>query len=963
MEPAGPGAEAGAEGAAGDPYRRPARRTQWLLSALAHHYGLDRGVENEIVVLATGLDQYLQEVFHHLDCRGAGRLPRADFRALCAVLGLRAEGAASGEAPRDATPGDANSGDVASGEGAAGVATDGDADAEEEARLALRAEPPELTFRQFHARLCGYFGTRAGPRLPRGALSEHIETQIRLRRPRRRRRHPPRAPGPEGGPGGAEGERVARLEEENSSLRELVEDLRAALQSSDARCLALQVRAGGRWQRWRGIVGGIRTAGEVGLWKSQAGAHEAGCGRPEAVARELRQAQGALAAAEARAGRLQQGQAEVRRRAEEARQAVLRSLRRVRELEALAQQVPGLQRWVGRLEAELQRYRSQEPQRPAPTQLRPEPGDPRDRPEEGGAGDTATTAERRWRSDSSLGSRALDGVRPQPAMPETTEGALCDTPVLRVPPDAEAGNPPDLVSQTLPSSPGASVSPDRGDEQLFRSVEGQAASDEEEEEEKWRKQQRPPAAQAEVLLACPSSCQSGGDDQTAKKLKTSCGHVGGVDHARSLGQLEAQGFSGKTLVTPMQEAERQKGAEIEHLRLELQMVETERVLLSLLEEKLVDVLQLLQRLLDLKEAPGPRPSWMPCTKRWLTVSSCRGSLQDRPPQTLLPPTPFSSPAEVAGTAGPALTALGVLRVSSVGSPSIRRAGLGLPQDPKGLLSLEPDPQGCPHKISRLFSPFPSCHPIGHCQPPSRALPPQPQPSGTGRQKGALTRGLAGRTSQALRPVVTSRSQRPRSVPRPGPGPPRGPLSQCPLPTAACQMPTWALLGLLWAVAGATQDCPARCSCQALESMGLRVDCEGRGLAALPALPAHTRQLLLTNNSLRTVPPGAFDRLPQLQTLEVAHNPWHCDCGLAYLRLWLQDHTPEALLVAHCASPARAARRPLGQLTGYQLGSCGWQLQGSWAYPGVWWDMALVAVATLGLALLAGLLCVSTEPWR
>ena len=82
------------EGAASDPYRRPARRTQWLLSALAHHYGLDRGVENEIVVLATGLDQYLQEVFHHLDSRGAGRLPRADFRALCAVLGLRFEGAA-----------------------------------------------------------------------------------------------------------------------------------------------------------------------------------------------------------------------------------------------------------------------------------------------------------------------------------------------------------------------------------------------------------------------------------------------------------------------------------------------------------------------------------------------------------------------------------------------------------------------------------------------------------------------------------------------------------------------------------------------------------------------------------------------------------------------------------------------------------------------------------------------------
>ncbi|XP_073889266.1 EF-hand and coiled-coil domain-containing protein 1 isoform X3 [Macaca fascicularis] len=326
MEPDSAGAEAGMESAGGDPYRRPARRTQWLLSALAHHYGLDRGVENEIVVLATGLDQYLQEVFHHLDCRGAGRLPRADFRALCAVLGLRAEGAtAAGEAA-----GDANSRAVTTGDAAAELATDGDSDTDEEARLALRAEPPELTFRQFHARLCGYFGTRAGPRLPRGALSEHIETQIRLRRPRRRRR-PPCAPGPDSGP---DCERVARLEEENSSLRELVEDLRAALQSSDARCLALQ----------------------VGLWKSQASTHEMERGGPEAAVRELRQAQGALAAAEARAGRLRRGQAEVRRRAEEARQVVLRSLHRVRELEALARQVPGLQRWVRRLEAELQRY-------------------------------------------------------------------------------------------------------------------------------------------------------------------------------------------------------------------------------------------------------------------------------------------------------------------------------------------------------------------------------------------------------------------------------------------------------------------------------------------------------------------------------------------------------------------------------------------------------------------------------
>ncbi|XP_006870536.1 PREDICTED: EF-hand and coiled-coil domain-containing protein 1 [Chrysochloris asiatica] len=512
------------EGASSDPYRRPARRTQWLLSALAHHYGLDRGVENEIVVLATGLDQYLQEVFHHLDSRGAGRLSRADFRALCAVLGLRTEGTvASTEAA-----GNGNAGDAAAGE-----AVDRDVDAEEEARLALCAEPSELTFRQFHARLCGYFGTRAGPRLPRGALSEHIETQIRLRRPRRRRNRPPHASGCDGGP---DGERVARLEEENSSLRELVEDLRAALQSSDARCLALQ----------------------VGLWKSQAGTLQEGCRGPQETARELQQARGALAAAEAREGRLRRGQAEVRQRAEDARQAVLHSLCRVRELEALAQQVPGLQLWVRRLEAELQCYRSEVTQLPVSPQASPELETNNGEPEDSVARDPGPLPEgAAWQSDSSSGSRHLD----------------------------------------------------EEDEQLFRSVEGQAASDEEDDhEEKWREEQSPPLAEVMKLLAGLLNCRSGCDDQPAKQLMTCFSHLGNADHTLTLGELEAfvamlveqlgtQDYNRKTLGTPGEEAElQQKVEENEHLRLELQMVETERVRLSLLEEKLGDVLQLLQRL-------------------------------------------------------------------------------------------------------------------------------------------------------------------------------------------------------------------------------------------------------------------------------------------------------------------------------------------------------------------------------
>uniref|UniRef100_A0A8D0GFT9 EF-hand domain-containing protein n=1 Tax=Sphenodon punctatus TaxID=8508 RepID=A0A8D0GFT9_SPHPU len=196
-----------------DPYSRPARRTQWLVSALAYHYGLDRGVENEIIVLATGLDQYLQEIFHHLDCEGEGRIPGEDFQTLCRVLGLE--------------------------EAATAVV-----DPEECAGLCENLAP-ELTFRQFHAKLCGYFSTKAGcqqcqgvARLPVGKESEHIETQIRLRSPLRRRRDKIVALEQ------AE-DRIVKLEDEVASLRELVEDMRAALQSSDARCLALQVSANG----------------------------------------------------------------------------------------------------------------------------------------------------------------------------------------------------------------------------------------------------------------------------------------------------------------------------------------------------------------------------------------------------------------------------------------------------------------------------------------------------------------------------------------------------------------------------------------------------------------------------------------------------------------------------------------------------------------------------------------------
>ncbi|XP_073925643.1 EF-hand and coiled-coil domain-containing protein 1-like [Castor canadensis] len=354
-----------------------------------------------------------------------------------------------------------------------------------------------------------------------------------------------------------------------------------------------------RWGQGRGVP----ATWQVDLWKSQAGAAEAEAGRGgcKAAAQEL---QGALEAAEARAGRLQRGQAEVRRRAEEAQEAVLRSLRRVRELEALARRVPGLQRGVRRLEAELscsatgnsnvlsledrlfgpkpqwanleahnpKPVMSEGPKLPRSSRASPELENESGEPEDHGTRDPDASPKGTWQSDSSLESRA----------------------------------------------------PEEVDEQLFCSVEGQATSEEEdEEEEEWQEEQRP--------SGCGSQCH----DQMVKTPRTYSSHCGNANHTCTLRELEAhitrlgeqrqaQGCSRKALGTPGEEAElQQKVVESEHLRLELQMVETERVQLSLLEEKVVDVLQLLQRLRDLNISKRALGKILLCT-----LDTCRDPTQE-----------------------------------------------------------------------------------------------------------------------------------------------------------------------------------------------------------------------------------------------------------------------------------------------------------------------------------------------
>ncbi|XP_043108901.1 EF-hand and coiled-coil domain-containing protein 1 isoform X2 [Puntigrus tetrazona] len=223
---------------------RAARKSEWLTCALTHHFSPDPCVENEIVVLATGVDQYLQEVFHHLAFyHGDDLVSGEDFRSLCLILGI----------PESAETESATS----------------------EHRDVCHGLPLALNFKDFHARICGFFSLKAqegqtGVRLPVSEETEHVEREIRLRCPRVRRRKcvsfdlsaeqqnrgrsaRRSSQNPDHLQSSAvEPKRNAvdinpqrrwqdQLELENASLRELVEDLRSSLQSSDARCLALEV--------------------------------------------------------------------------------------------------------------------------------------------------------------------------------------------------------------------------------------------------------------------------------------------------------------------------------------------------------------------------------------------------------------------------------------------------------------------------------------------------------------------------------------------------------------------------------------------------------------------------------------------------------------------------------------------------------------------------------------------------
>ncbi|XP_005452303.1 EF-hand and coiled-coil domain-containing protein 1 isoform X1 [Oreochromis niloticus] len=543
------------------PSPRAARKSEWLRSALAHHHCSDPGVENEIVVLATGIDQYLQEVFHHLAFPSRDDTVSAkDFTALCAVLGLnRAEvGKRTANVKETAGAGEREEED-------------------EEFKDICSGLPSQLSFKEFHSRLCGYFRVRSARRgtgecalrLPVSEDTELVERQIRLRWPRVRRRKCVSfdLTKDQNGPinTSVKGRTSEHREpDEVAALRELVEDLRSALQGSDARCLALEVAL--RQERSSTLPSAscynpaiskpktsitfiqgklVPTQRIKGQLSSAAGDSARRVARKrdirdpllrelklirssrdgqleEAIRfnkhleeelqwayQEVRKLQGVEAA-------LRKENTQIRKRAEEAREALSSGLQQVRLIQEQARSVPQLQSRITQLETELHRYR------------------------------TSCTCV------------------PSPA--------------------GQQNHPEDTCSKTVALSTDA--------ECLQRAVEGRAASDEEEEDSRMREEEQRCLMEVKRHIGRMHGCSKGCQDHVVHHLlsqsqmydrnlsSTSKGNRG---HFCWKGPNQEQPQGGFKQASPEEEEERTQE-------------ENEKTRLSLLEGKLTDSLALLLQL-------------------------------------------------------------------------------------------------------------------------------------------------------------------------------------------------------------------------------------------------------------------------------------------------------------------------------------------------------------------------------
>ncbi|XP_054646141.1 glycoprotein IX (platelet) [Dunckerocampus dactyliophorus] len=125
---------------------------------------------------------------------------------------------------------------------------------------------------------------------------------------------------------------------------------------------------------------------------------------------------------------------------------------------------------------------------------------------------------------------------------------------------------------------------------------------------------------------------------------------------------------------------------------------------------------------------------------------------------------------------------------------------------------------------------------------------------------------------------------------------------------------------LWATI-TTPSLGQACLCTSLRTAGLRVNCTSRDLMALPPLPPDTTELLVQDSGLTTIPSGLFDGLAGLQSVSLSGNPFHCDCGIEYLRNWLLRNRAAVSQEPTCSSPTSVAQKAISELTDDYFTQC------------------------------------------